>query len=209
MPLSDDQIDRYSRQIVLPEIGGRGQERLLAATVVLAGHSELAAVAARYLAGAGIGALRLDEPALASFGLELRRLNPEVQVVAGSADAGTTVIAAADLAPAALDACARNARALGVPLVAAARGGDGGWLHVSAADACAACAARAVTAPAAASSLSAVATGVLGSLLALAALERALGAPQSGTPMQWFSATTSLLTPRPYERAAACPACAG
>jgi adenylyltransferase/sulfurtransferase len=60
MPLSDAQIDRYSRQIILPEVGGRGQERLLAARVALRGVGAMAATAARYLTGAGIGELRLS-----------------------------------------------------------------------------------------------------------------------------------------------------
>ncbi|MGH7818178.1 MAG: ThiF family adenylyltransferase [Candidatus Binatia bacterium] len=59
--LSDSQIDRYARQIVLPEIGGRGQERLLAATVAIRGGGDAAAVAASYLAGAGVGTLDLSD----------------------------------------------------------------------------------------------------------------------------------------------------
>jgi len=35
--LTDAQIERYGRQIILPEVGGRGQERLLAARVAVAG----------------------------------------------------------------------------------------------------------------------------------------------------------------------------
>ena len=38
MPLTDAQIDRYSRQIILPEVGGRGQERLLARCVEVIGN---------------------------------------------------------------------------------------------------------------------------------------------------------------------------
>ena len=57
--LTDAQVERYSRQVILPEVGGRGQARLLAARVALAGGGEAAAVAAMLLARAGIGALDL------------------------------------------------------------------------------------------------------------------------------------------------------
>jgi len=59
--LDDSQIDRYSRQIVLSEIGGRGQERLLAAEVWIHGDGDGALTCARYLAGAGVGRLALAD----------------------------------------------------------------------------------------------------------------------------------------------------
>jgi adenylyltransferase/sulfurtransferase len=59
LSLTDAQIERYSRQILLPEIGGRGQARLLAAHVVLAGDGEAATAAAVLLGRAGVGALDL------------------------------------------------------------------------------------------------------------------------------------------------------
>lgn len=206
MPLSDAQIERYSRQIVLPEIGGRGQERLLGAVVAVAGAGALAAIAGRYLAGAGIGTLRFEDAAL---GDAARRLNPEVAAGTGGVDATTTVVAAADLAPAALDAYARRARRLGVPLIAAGRLPGGGWLHVPVADAdCAGCAVRAAAAcgPQRAALPVAVATGVLGSLLALATLERILGLASDGPPLRWFADETSVLVPATWARAAACGA---
>lgn len=55
--LSDAQIELYSRQILLPELGGMGQKRLLAARCLLVGADTAAAVAATYLVGAGIGRL--------------------------------------------------------------------------------------------------------------------------------------------------------
>ncbi|MBF0369542.1 MAG: molybdopterin-synthase adenylyltransferase MoeB [Magnetococcales bacterium] len=57
MPLSDTQIDRYSRQILLREIGGVGQEKLLAAKVFLLGAGGLGSPVALYLAAAGVGTL--------------------------------------------------------------------------------------------------------------------------------------------------------
>src|SRR5262245_51082553 len=53
--LTDAQLERYGRQVLLPEVGGRGQERLLAATVTLAGGG----VTATLLGRAGIGRLAL------------------------------------------------------------------------------------------------------------------------------------------------------
>ena len=59
MLLSDAQLDRYARQIVLKEIGGAGQRKLLASTVALIGAGGIGAPAIQYLAAAGIGALRV------------------------------------------------------------------------------------------------------------------------------------------------------
>ncbi len=53
--LSDAQVERYSRQIVLPEVGGRGQERILASCVSIQGGGEAARTCASYLAAAGVG----------------------------------------------------------------------------------------------------------------------------------------------------------
>ncbi|MHA1437006.1 MAG: HesA/MoeB/ThiF family protein [Promethearchaeota archaeon] len=59
MKLSEDQIERYSRQIVLKEIGGIGQKKLLNSRVTLIGLGALGSPTAYYLAAAGIGNLKL------------------------------------------------------------------------------------------------------------------------------------------------------
>lgn len=58
--LTDAQIDRYCRQLILPEVGAAGQQRLLRSTVRLHGRGDAALVCASYLAGAGVGALALE-----------------------------------------------------------------------------------------------------------------------------------------------------
>jgi adenylyltransferase/sulfurtransferase len=62
MELSRAQIERYSRHILLPDIGGSGQKRLLGASVAVSvGPRREAAVAALvYLAAAGVGRLLLS-----------------------------------------------------------------------------------------------------------------------------------------------------
>src|SRR5262245_37994518 len=57
--LTDEQIERYSRQIVLPQVGGRGQQQLLAAMVLLSGAPAVVETAGRYLVAAGLGRLIL------------------------------------------------------------------------------------------------------------------------------------------------------
>ncbi|HEX4737837.1 MAG TPA: HesA/MoeB/ThiF family protein [Allosphingosinicella sp.] len=59
MTLSDRQLDRYARHIVLHEIGGEGQKRLLAASVAVVGAGGIGAPVIQYLAAAGIGRLRV------------------------------------------------------------------------------------------------------------------------------------------------------
>jgi molybdopterin/thiamine biosynthesis adenylyltransferase len=57
MTLTDAQIDRYSRQIIVPRIGGRGQERILAARMLLVGDARDIELPQAYLAGAGVGTI--------------------------------------------------------------------------------------------------------------------------------------------------------
>ena len=55
MDLNEQQIERYSRQIILEEVGGAGQKKLLSSKVLIVGAGGLGAPAALYLAAGGIG----------------------------------------------------------------------------------------------------------------------------------------------------------
>jgi adenylyltransferase/sulfurtransferase len=101
--MNDEQLLRYSRHILLPEIGIEGQERLRAASALIVGAGGLGCPAALYLAASGFGNLTLADPdavdltnlqrqilyRTASVGRAkveaaqdaLRELNPEVRVV--------------------------------------------------------------------------------------------------------------------------------
>jgi len=56
---TEEQIRRYSRHILLPEVGGRGQKRLLSSSVLVVGMGGLGSPVALYLAAAGIGTMGL------------------------------------------------------------------------------------------------------------------------------------------------------
>jgi molybdopterin/thiamine biosynthesis adenylyltransferase/rhodanese-related sulfurtransferase len=101
--LGDEQRRRYSRHLLIPEIGQAGQQRLLEASVLLIGAGGLGSPAALYLGAAGIGRLgivdddavdetnlqrqvlhstaALGEPKVDSAVRRVRELNPDVEVV--------------------------------------------------------------------------------------------------------------------------------
>lgn len=74
MNLRDDQIDRYSRQIILPNVGGAGQEKIFKAKVLIIGTGGLGAPCAFYLAAAGIGKIGLVD----SDKVELNNLQRQI-----------------------------------------------------------------------------------------------------------------------------------
>ena len=74
MSLSQDQIERYSRQILLPNIGGKGQEKILNAKVLIIGAGGLGSPCALYLASAGIGRIGIVD----SDSVELNNLQRQV-----------------------------------------------------------------------------------------------------------------------------------
>jgi adenylyltransferase/sulfurtransferase len=98
--LRDDQIRRYSRHVLLPDVGGVGQARWLAGAVVIERLDEAGQVAALYLAAAGVGTLvvrdrgSVDAPGalfqvgdvgasrLAAAERRVAELNPDARVVA-------------------------------------------------------------------------------------------------------------------------------
>jgi len=91
--LSDAQLSRYARHIVLREIGGAGQTRLLGATVAVIGAGGIGSPALQYLAAAGVGRLIVIDDDRVDLS------NLQRQTLFGTADIG---IAKAEAARAAL-----------------------------------------------------------------------------------------------------------
>ncbi|MEM6903488.1 MAG: HesA/MoeB/ThiF family protein, partial [Pseudomonadota bacterium] len=85
-----DPVKRYARHLVLPELGGAGQQRLAAARVAIVGVGGLGNAAAQYIAAAGIGGLTLiDDDTVDLSNLQRQVLfteadldRPKVQVAA-------------------------------------------------------------------------------------------------------------------------------
>jgi molybdopterin/thiamine biosynthesis adenylyltransferase len=90
MSLTEQQIERYSRHIILKEIGGAGQEKLLASRVLIIGAGGLGSPAALYLAAAGVGTIGLLD------GDEVDLTNLQRQILHHTKDVGRRKIASAE-----------------------------------------------------------------------------------------------------------------
>jgi molybdopterin/thiamine biosynthesis adenylyltransferase/rhodanese-related sulfurtransferase len=100
LPLADgtfdaDTLDRYSRHLLLPEVGVAGQHKLTAASVALIGAGGLGSPAAMYLAAAGIGSLTLiDDDVVDRSNLQRQILHTDARVgMAKTASAAITLAA--------------------------------------------------------------------------------------------------------------------
>jgi hypothetical protein len=71
-PLSEEQIERYARQIIVPGIGAEGQKTLCAAEIFVDGHAAGRTVAAQYLRAAGMRVPEATNPAKGSKHFRLR-----------------------------------------------------------------------------------------------------------------------------------------
>jgi adenylyltransferase/sulfurtransferase len=95
--LSDEQLLRYNRQILLHDFDVAGQERLLQATVLVVGLGGLGCPAALYLAASGVGRLLLADGDRVELG------NLQRQIAHGNADIGTNKAASVAAAIGALN----------------------------------------------------------------------------------------------------------
>lgn len=89
MSLTDAQLDRYARHIVLKEIGGPGQVRLLAAHVLVIGAGGIGSPALQYLAAAGIGRITVVDDDIVDAS------NLQRQTLFGTDDIGSPKVEAA------------------------------------------------------------------------------------------------------------------
>lgn len=90
MSLNDDELERYARHIVLPDIGGAGQNAIKAAHLLVVGAGGIGSPVIQYLAAAGIGALTIvDDDVVSLSNLQRQTLyttqdvgQPKAQVAA-------------------------------------------------------------------------------------------------------------------------------
>ena len=91
-PLSPEELERYARHIVLPEIGGAGQQRLKRARVLVIGAGGLGAPMLQYLAAAGVGTLGIVDDDTVSLS------NLQRQVIHDTASVGKSKLDSAKAA---------------------------------------------------------------------------------------------------------------
>lgn len=90
MSLTEQQIERYSRHIILEQVGGAGQEKLLASKVLIVGAGGLGAPAGLYLAAAGIGTIGIVD------GDKVDLTNLQRQIIHHTADVGVEKLKSAE-----------------------------------------------------------------------------------------------------------------
>jgi molybdopterin/thiamine biosynthesis adenylyltransferase len=89
MPLSEGQLERFSRHILLKDVGVEGQERILQGKVLVVGAGGLGAPAALYLAAAGVGTIGMVD------GDIVDRTNLQRQVIHFTPDIGKAKVVSA------------------------------------------------------------------------------------------------------------------
>ncbi len=87
--LSGDEIKRYSRHLIMPEVGVEGQRKLKAAKVLCIGAGGLGSPAAMYLAAAGVGTIGIVDFDVVDFS------NLQRQIIHGTPDVGRAKLASA------------------------------------------------------------------------------------------------------------------
>ncbi len=98
MKFTDQQLDRYARHIVLRDIGGAGQARLLSSHVLLIGAGGIGCPAIQYLAAAGVGTISVvDDDVVSLSNLQRQVLYSAAQI--GEAKVGAATAAVAHLNP--------------------------------------------------------------------------------------------------------------
>ena len=89
MAFTNEQLERYSRHIILKEVGAKGQKKLLNASVLIIGAGGLGAPAAMYLAAAGVGTIGIADAD------EVDLSNLQRQVIHTTADLGKAKVKSA------------------------------------------------------------------------------------------------------------------
>src|SRR5438309_5954416 len=87
--LSNEEIKRYSRHLIMPEVGMDGQRRLKAGSVLCIGAGGLGSPAAMYLAAAGVGTIGVVDFDVVDFS------NLQRQIIHGTPDVGRSKLASA------------------------------------------------------------------------------------------------------------------
>ena len=94
MTLNDQQLDRYARHIVLRDIGGAGQAKLLSSHVLLIGAGGIGCPAIQYLAAAGVGTISVvDDDIVSLSNLQRQILYSESDIGAAKVDAAGAAVA--------------------------------------------------------------------------------------------------------------------
>jgi molybdopterin/thiamine biosynthesis adenylyltransferase len=95
LALSDEELDRYARHLILREIGGPGQARLQRARVLVVGAGGLGAPALMYLAAAGVGTLGIvDDDVVALSNLQRQVIHATASVGRAKVDSARDALAA-------------------------------------------------------------------------------------------------------------------
>ena len=89
MAMTDEQIERYSRHIILKEVGAKGQKKLMKGKVLIIGAGGLGAPAAMYLAAAGVGTIGIVDAD------EVDLSNLQRQIIHSTADIGKAKVKSA------------------------------------------------------------------------------------------------------------------